>query len=193
MWWLPLALGAGKSVLDNQANKQRLASEVITQKYSPWTGQQADFSMQGKNSFGDNMMKGAAGALMDYQAGKAAEAAKEAQTMAQHKADGAWYEKSGGFMSPKASVAKSSFDGVPTRAPATTVAPAPAQAPVASASFADLFPVRTAGETPMPMQVPQDPSAWWQQLSQIQSAPYSQPKTATVPALATSSNWARFR
>jgi hypothetical protein len=152
MWWLPLAMAAGKSVMDNQNNKQNLASNVITQKYSPWTGAQADFSAQGKNSFADNMIKGGAGAMMQYGAEKAAAGDAMAAKTQADKASGDFYASNGDLMRGdrgNSIAAKSSFN-VPSRAPATIVAPQ--SAPQSPASFASMFPVQTQGQTPLMLQ-----------------------------------------
>lgn len=69
-WLLSLGLSGLKSIADNQANKQQIASNVITQKYSPWTHQQADFSGIGKNNTMSNMMAGAGSALLQDQLNK---------------------------------------------------------------------------------------------------------------------------
>lgn len=148
--WQHLALAAGKSILDNQANKQNLASQVITQKYSPWTGQRADFSGQGQNSFGSNMLAGIGGAMLDAKADAAKEAEAVAKKTAQDKADGDYYASNSDLMRGERgntiAPAKSSFAAIaPSRSPATTAAPS-------QSSFADMFPVHTQGQTPLMLQ-----------------------------------------
>jgi hypothetical protein len=165
MWWLPLAMAAGKSYLDNRDNKQNIQSNIIKEKYSQWTGQHGDFSAQGRNSFGSNMLQGAAGAMMAHQAGQAAEEAAAEKTLAQHKSDGDWYAKNGSFMSPKGAVAKSSFEGA-GRAPATQMAPA--QIPAAG-GVASIFAPQYKDPTPLMLQGPQpqqEENLWFKMMNQ---------------------------
>lgn len=81
--WAQLGMAGLKSLADNQNRKQDIASNVITQKYSPWTGQRADFSSQGKNSSISNLIAGyGAGALQDK-----LDAKEAAEKMAEVKAE----------------------------------------------------------------------------------------------------------
>lgn len=95
--WAQLAMAGLKSIADNQANKQNLASNVITQKYSPWTGQRADFSAQGKNSAVSNMIAGYGSGLLQDRADAEWEANRprtpEELKSAADKSDGDFYAK----------------------------------------------------------------------------------------------------
>lgn len=66
--WQQLALAGLKSIQDEENRRNDLASNVITQKYSPWTGARADFSGQGKRNTMSNMIAGyGSGLLQDRQ------------------------------------------------------------------------------------------------------------------------------
>jgi hypothetical protein len=158
--WPALALSLGKSILDEQNRKQDLASNVITQKYSPWTGMAADFSSQGENATGKNMLMGIASGLM---AQKEATAAAEAAKTAQDKADGDFYASNGDLMRgergnsivKQSAFAKAAGQG-PLRAPATQVAPSPApmsapeQNPWLALTQRPLLPMEAALPDPAP-------------------------------------------
>ena len=188
MWWLPLALAAGKSVLDNQSNKQNIQSNIIKEKYSPWTGQHGDFSAQGQNSFGSNMLSGAGGALMAYNAEQALADGKQADYLTAQKKDGDFYASNHDLMTGKAgngiasTGGKSSFANlsrVPAASPVAQVPAAPAPSPK-GAQFSDLFPPSVPGQTPLPMQQPQNPADMWSQIAQMKSAPYTPGNTNTL-------------
>lgn len=89
--WQQLALAGFKSFADEDNRKKDIESNVITQKYSPWTGQQARFNHQSKT--GQNMIAGYGSGLLQDQmdAQKTAEAVT--QKAAQDKADGDFYAK----------------------------------------------------------------------------------------------------
>lgn len=128
--WQQLAMAGVKSLQENQNRKNDIASNVINQKYQPWTGAKADFSQQGKNNTMDNLMTGyGSGMLQDkLDAQNAAEktAQEVAKQSASENADGDYYSK---LSANPASVGVSAFEnvakqksnpleGVPSRAPA---------------------------------------------------------------------------
>ena len=121
--WAQLAMSGLKSLQDNRDKQNNLASNVITQKYSPWTGQRADFSAQGKSTGMSNMIAGfGSGMLQDKLDARDAEdaAAKSNDAQAENRDAGDYYSK---LSANPASVgvspigAKSSF-AAPARAPA---------------------------------------------------------------------------
>lgn len=91
--WAQLAMAGVKSLQDAQNRKNDIASNVITQKYSPWTGQTANFSAIGKNNTLDNLISGyGAGMLQDkMDAQEAAE--QQAKKVAEYKDDADFYSK----------------------------------------------------------------------------------------------------
>lgn len=127
-WLLSLGLSGLKSISDNQANKQQIASNVITQKYSPWTHAQADFSGIGKNSTMNNMMAGVGGALTQQGLNDQAMADRNHTTVTPT-ANSMAPQSTGGFgaMASKAPMAAAE----PARAPASSFDVGP-KAPVAS-------------------------------------------------------------
>ena len=83
--WAQLGL-AGLSALQNESNRMNdIASNVITQKYSPWTGQRADFSSQGKQNGMATMLKGLGAGMAQDSMDEAAEAAKAEKALAEQK------------------------------------------------------------------------------------------------------------
>jgi hypothetical protein len=128
--WAQLAMAGLKSLQDNQNRKQDIASNVITQKYSPWTGARADFSQQGKNNTISNLISGYGSGLLQDKLDAKDMADKVAQEQAQKKAEWAsdadYYSKLSANpasvgASPMAPVAsnKSAFAAVANRAPAS--------------------------------------------------------------------------
>ena len=91
--WQQLALAGIKSVQDNNNRKNFNESQVINQKYSPWTGLKGNFSQIGQNNTISNLMQGYASGLIQDQldAEKAAETA--AQQKAEYKSDADFYSK----------------------------------------------------------------------------------------------------
>lgn len=123
--WQQLAM-AGASALQNEQNrKNNLASSVISEKYSGWTGRGGDFRQQGNNQGVNTMIKGlASGIMADQQAIPTAEAAKSMD-----KAGGTTSMSQDYLAMPEGN--KSSFAAV-ARQPATTMQPElqqPAQLP----------------------------------------------------------------
>jgi hypothetical protein len=89
--WAQLALAGLQSLQDAQNKKNDIASNVITQKYSPWTGQNANFKSQGNSQGVNHLIAGyGAGMLQDNVDGDMDSAAKE-HTMADAKSDAAFY------------------------------------------------------------------------------------------------------
>lgn len=62
--WAQLAMAGVKSLQDAQNRKNEIASNVITQKYSPWTGKEANFSAIGKNNTMSNLIAGYGSGLL---------------------------------------------------------------------------------------------------------------------------------
>lgn len=142
--WQQLALAAAKSLQDNQNRQNDIASNVITQKYSPWTGARADFSSQGKNNTISNLMAGYGSGLLQDRMDEMWEAQRprtpEEQKAAQDKADGEYYAK---LSADPASVGaspitgKSSFAAIARQAPAQ--APQSSPAPMAKSDVPGEF------------------------------------------------------
>lgn len=152
--WAQLAMAGLKSVQDNQANKQNLASNVITQKYSPWTGQRADFSAQGKNSAVSNLIAGyGSGMLQDkLDAKDAAETAAKANNLPSavaNRDDADYYAKlsadpsSVGVSPIKQQSSFASSPIAPARAPAAAEAPA---------TFGSMFNQQPQNQSPLMLQ-----------------------------------------
>jgi hypothetical protein len=95
--WQQLAMAAAKSIQDERNRQNDIASNVITQKYSPWTKQSADFSSIAKNNTIGNLMAGYGSGLLQDRMDQMWEAQRprtEAEKKAiQDKADGEFYEK----------------------------------------------------------------------------------------------------
>jgi hypothetical protein len=95
--WAQLGMAALSSLQDEQNRKRDIASNVITQKYSPWTGANANFSQQGKNKTISNLIAGyGSGSLQDKLDAKDAAdkiAAETAKTDAINREDAEYYAK----------------------------------------------------------------------------------------------------
>lgn len=152
--WEQLALAAFKNIQDERNRKNDIASNVINQKYQPWTGQRADFSSIAKNNNIGNLMAGyGAGSLQDKleeQEGlEAVQSAKSSQA-------------------PTSSVAKSPLSKTPV-----PVSRAPAAMPVAEeagsnvSSFAALLGPQYQDPAPLMLQgeVPARPVNPWLAMS----------------------------
>jgi hypothetical protein len=147
--WAQLGM-AGLSALQNQQNKQNnLASNVITQKYSPWTGAQANFSAQGSGGGLGTLVKGAmSGYLQDKADAKEAanNAADEvAKRQADLKSDASFY-KQGGVGTPINATPAATGGYAAQRAPAASPVSAPS-VPQGNASSFEL-PEFMQGENP---------------------------------------------
>lgn len=119
--WAQLAMAGLKSIADNQNRKNDIASNVITQKYSPWTGQVAKFGAQGANSTIDNLIAGYGSGLLQDKLDAQAQAEKTAEELAAKRADwksDADFYKPGQVGTPIGQP-KSAFEAVASRAPAT--------------------------------------------------------------------------
>ncbi len=139
--WQALAMAGVKSLLDEQNRKKDIASNVITQRYSPWTGARADFSAQGQNKSGSNMLQGLAAGLMDT---KEAEEVKDIAPVTDA-AGGATQASTAYLTMPERRAAAKSAFSPPSRAPATQVAPT-------QSSFQGMF--QPQDQTPLMLQGP---------------------------------------
>lgn len=155
--WAQLAMAAGKSLQDEQNRKRDLASNVITQKYSPWTGARADFSAQGQNKGLDNMMAGYGAGMAQDQADERLQLMKDyfkKPTAAQSDAEYyAQLSKDPSSVGVTSIPGKSSFASVAKAAPAAQAAPQAANPlagiiPGAQAETPYIFPEAAAQQSP---------------------------------------------
>lgn len=144
--WAQLGLAGLKSIQDEHNRKQDIASNVINQKYAPWTGQQADFSSIAKNKTLEHMMAGyGAGSLQDaMNAGQAQPTAQPAVTTT-----------TAPTRAPAATVAPqagggSSFASVASRAPAVDAGGN--MAPSGQVDFQSMFNKQYQDPTPLMLQ-----------------------------------------
>lgn len=147
--WSQLALAAAKSLQDQQNRQNNIASNVITQKYSPWTGAQADFSAIGKNNTIGNLIAGyGSGLLQDKEDAKdAAEKSAEEDAEKNKKLNEmrGWQAQYEALQKKKASaMAQQAAPAVsvgPSRAPSSSFDNAPSFASVMQPQYQDPTPL----------------------------------------------------
>lgn len=138
--WPALALAGFKAFQDAQNGKNSVASNVINEKYSPWTGLKGDFSHVGQNTGMGTLMQGLAAGLMapsspatPAKAVSSAESGLPINSAADNAKDADFYSKlsadpSSVGVTPVASQGSSAFAAAAkaplVRAPATTSPPA---------------------------------------------------------------------